>query len=504
MSFGATLSMEFSRNWPMRIFGVLATAFLTYLLIAGQGTLLTTVILTATIGVVLFYRRVTAISLSLGFVVLLGDIRRVRDLIFPHPTLDMLILVTPIVAIVLAFPLLVRVRLKDKLSTAMFWLLLLMILEIFNPLQGGLSIGFSGALFTIIPVLWFWVGRQYGSPQVLRAFLYKVFMPLTALAGLLGLYQNFIGFLPWEQAWIDANKATFTILNLGGSNSRSFGFSVSPAEYATLLSMGAAAAAAMWFTRRRVWSLAFVPLVIAMFLAGSRGVVVKLICTIALLFALRKGGGRVGAGTLIRLVILSLAGLLATSVLASRYSSGASNAAQTTAQAAISRQAEGLANPFDSRRSSANGHVQLIGEGILEGFNHPLGFGIGAAGGAGVKFGATNLFTEVDFSDMFVALGFVGGTLYLYCIFLTCVYCFRYVQKVPFDVSLPALAIIISGIGVWLVGGQYSTCAIWLFMIGCVTHEERKPAPATANDTDPAEETPRLGGMQAPLDGYRV
>ena len=165
---------------------------------------------------------------------------------FGQPAQDLLLLVGPAMAFVLAFPLLLKVRLKDNLSKAMLFLLVVMALEIFNPKQGGLSVGLSGAIFYIAPVLWFWVGRHYGSPAVVEKLIYRVIFPLAFLAALLGFLQTFIGFLPYEQAWIDIAAKSYTALHLGGSI-RAFGFSVSGTEYAVLLMFGVVGVAAAYF-----------------------------------------------------------------------------------------------------------------------------------------------------------------------------------------------------------------------------------------------------------------
>ena len=37
---------------------------------------------------------------------------------------------------------------------------LIYVLEIFNPLQGGVTVGLSGALFMLVPVAWFYFGQD--------------------------------------------------------------------------------------------------------------------------------------------------------------------------------------------------------------------------------------------------------------------------------------------------------------------------------------------------------
>jgi hypothetical protein len=478
MSIASAQSMFGDRKvllWYVATVAFIALLF--YMLVGGQGTVVLALLMMLFLGMTLHYSRVAGILVTLGYVMFMGDLRRLRDVILPHPSVDMLILVGPLVAIYLGLPQLPQIKLRDWLSKAMLGLLVLMILEVFNPLQGGLSVGLGGALFYICPVLWFWTGRQYGSPKAVDALIYKVFMPICLLEAVLGLYQNFIGFLPWEQAWIDANKTTFAILDLGGGHIRSFGFAVSPSEYSTLLSMGAAVSLASLLSGRRIWGLAFPLLAAGMFMASSRGVVIKLVFATVLAFVFRKSD-RLKGLTTVRLIIFLPAGLLLLSYAASRFAPQDDNPSvlQSNAEIAFAHQAGGLANPFDERKSTAGQHATMIANGVMEGIQTPVGRGLGFTTEAESKFGGGGFSSEVDFSNMFASLGVVGGLLYFSIAIAVLMNCVTYLRIVPREVSLPVLAIITVGLGSWLIGGQYSTAYIWMFVIGGLVYHRRESA----------------------------
>jgi len=59
-----------------------------------------------------------------------------------------------------------RILHETPLAMSVSILGLIYILEIFNPLQGGLTVGLTGALFVLVPVTWFYFGRA--STQVHR------------------------------------------------------------------------------------------------------------------------------------------------------------------------------------------------------------------------------------------------------------------------------------------------------------------------------------------------
>jgi hypothetical protein len=449
--------------------GILFGVGLWYLLLQQQMDLLCALLIGGVLLLVCTVDRSSGALLTLGYLTVMGDIRRIVAAEYGQPKLDLLLLVGPFVACVLAFPLLFRLRLNDVLSKAMLALLVVMTMEMFNPQQGGLAIGGSGAIFYIAPVLWFWIGRQLGSPRVLERLIYRCILPLGVAAAVMGLCQTFIGFLPYQQQWINAVATSYTALHLGGGTIRAFGFSVSGAEYATLVTFGAVGSAAAYFGPKRLWVLTFPLFVTAVVIASSRGLVLKLIFTLAIVWTLRKQG-RLDAGGVVRLSILTLVGLIGVFGLASRFAPSApsSGGKQSAVQNALEHQAVGLAHPLNQRYSTAGIHGQLILNGIVQGFVDPIGHGLGATTLASRKFGeGYNLgSSEIDFSDMFITLGAVGGLLYIFIICCSLQYAVRYVRTAPKASGLPICAILVSSVGAWMIGGMYSTTSLVLFLIG--------------------------------------
>ena len=74
---------------------------------------------------------------------------------------------------------------------------------------------------------------------------------------------------------------------------------------------------------------------------------------------------------------------------------------------------------------------------------------------------------------MFISLGLIGGLIYLYIVFAAFRRAFAYTQVVSLTVSLPVLAILVSTVATWMIGGQYSTSSTVCFLIGALAHEER-------------------------------
>src|ERR1041385_4324853 len=134
-----------------------------------------------------------------------GLLRRAQYLIVEYSNQDPIHLLTPIVTVVAMAALLKRERLNTFVATplaqSVSLLVLLFILEIFNPLQGGIVVGLSGALFTLFPVAWFYFGQSVSDEFMRKALTLIVVVGI--ITSLHGLYQMMFGYPAFEQYWID-------------------------------------------------------------------------------------------------------------------------------------------------------------------------------------------------------------------------------------------------------------------------------------------------------------
>ena len=104
----------------------------------------------------------------------------------------------------------------------------------------------------------------------------------------------------------------------------------------------------------------------------------------------------------------------------------------------------------------------------------PLGHGLGSTTFAAQKFGSASEpgSSELDFSDMFISLGMIGGVLYIAVATFGIRAALRYVRETRLRIGLPVLAILISTLGGWLMEGQYSTCSLVFFILGSLVYQE--------------------------------
>jgi hypothetical protein len=468
---GLRRETELFRMW---LGGGLLLIILWGMLVADQVNLLCTVVIAIPLLLLAVCDKESAVLWTLVYLILLGDIRRIIAQMAAPSTFDPLLLVAPAVTAVLVVPLLGSLKLREPLSKAVLGLLVVMGLEVLNPRQRSLSIGLSGAFFYIIPVMWFWIGRSIGSAALVEAIIFRVVLPLGIIAAVFGLCQSFIGFLPYQQAWIATVGRTYTSLYVG-SSVRAFGFSVSAAEYATLIASSIALVAAAYFESLRRWLAALPILVTALLLSGGRGLTIKLVVVLCVLWIVRKG--RLNSAKLIGMAVSGGLALVSLSLIAGQFvgSADAGQRGGSAAEDALMHQLGGLAHPFDKKYSSAGLHTNMVAMGFLEGFTSPLGHGLGATTFAASKFATDSDWgsSELDFSDMFISLGLVGGLLYLGVAVFGIRAAFKYFRETKLSVGIPVLAILLATLGGWLIDGQYSTCSLVFFILGSVVHQRR-------------------------------
>ncbi|HEV2904566.1 MAG TPA: O-antigen ligase family protein [Pyrinomonadaceae bacterium] len=134
-----------------------------------------------------------------------GLLRRAQYLFVNYSSDDPIHLVTPIVTLIAMMVLVRKGRLSQFWSTPLAgWVTLLAIifvLEIFNPLQGGLYVGLTGAMFLLVPLVWFYFGQAVNEKFILTAL--RLVVLLGILGSLYGLYQLMFGYPAFEQYWID-------------------------------------------------------------------------------------------------------------------------------------------------------------------------------------------------------------------------------------------------------------------------------------------------------------
>jgi hypothetical protein len=391
----------------------------------------------------------------------LGLVRRLFDTTGPvsHGGLgDPLLLVEPVIMVILTVIAFQRggFHRRTRLANAVLVLTVLAAVEAVNPLQGSPLVGIGGWLFVLVPILAFWVGRSLVDDLILRR-LFAVIAFLGVGAVIYGLLQQYRGFPSWDVAWVAASG--YTALHVGNTV-RAFGTFSASSEYATFLGIGVVICAAA-MTRRLAMPLLFAIgglLLYGVFYDSSRGILVLTVAALAIMWSARRGFRPVPA------LCVGILGVFCLLALAGHFSSQTST--PTTAQTALAQhQLRGLANPFNSTDSTLSGHFSEMVNGLKSSVTNPLGHGTGAVTLAASRYGGSAQGTEVDPSNLGVALGLPGFISYVVIAALGLWTAYRVAVLRRCWWALAGLGVLVVTFLQWSNGGQYAVAWLpWLVL----------------------------------------
>jgi hypothetical protein len=382
------------------------------------------------------------------WMVALGLVRRLTSDISPKAAWgDPLLFIGASVWLVLALTAVHKGALRERsgLSTAVVALGLLLAVSALNPLQGGLTVGLSGALLVVVPMLAFLVGRALLDDEAFAALLWLV-AALGLVVAVYGLVQTFSGFPSWDQAWID--NEGYTALNVGGVI-RAFASFSAASEYAGFLGLAIVAWVAHGRRLRR-WPLlasALAVLATALWYESSRGIIVLTVAAVGAMLAANARlplGRAVIAGVIVIAALPTIVGWLAPT------QPSADPGGQLTAH-----QVQGLTDPF-GEDSTLPGHIALVRGGIESALSDPLGHGVGSITISAGKYGGVVGGAEGDPGRAPFAAGLPGLVAYLAIVVLGLTRAYRLAALRRDAVSLAALGIVVVTFLQWLNGGNYA------------------------------------------------
>lgn len=426
-----------------------------------------------------------AMAMMFGFLPFLGVFRRVLVPATGFSSLDPLLLVSSAIIFVILVTLLISGRANlggTVLARMVFWLLLIGLLQVFNPAQGNLFVGLTGVMFVLVPIMCFFIGRSIADREMI-AKMQRWMIFVGVIAGAYGLYQVLVGFPGFEQAYLA--KAGFGGLYVG-SAIRPFSTFVNPLEYATYLNFAVMTALAYLVYRKgikRYWIYAALGfMVYSGYLIGSRGFIVLAVVGSIVLMGLRARRA---------IVALTLIGLMIGGILFFTSTRGGgdiqADETATAAQQLQERNRVALLDPLDERRSTLRQHYRGVKDGLIFAFTQqPFGLGTGATGRGSQKFGdGRSSSTELDLSDATIAFGVVGGSLYLLIIPLALLQLVRMRNLLPGPMFPAILGMGLVSFGQWLNGGNYAVAPLIWFMLGAADNFYMRARQAKAAGEDP-------------------
>lgn len=428
------------------------------------------VLLSASLSMILFalisYSPAAGIPVAIGYLSCVGALKRYAIPILGYSSFDPLLLVAPTVAMLFFLNRVVRrdIPRDTPLSKLVLAMIVVMALEVVNPLQGGLLVGFGGAMFYIIPMLWYYIGRSFGTAAV-RESLLKATVFIGVLGALYAFYQQFFGFTEIELQWLALTK------NDAGQRitdkvMRVFSFFSSFAEYTHFLNFGVVISLCFMLRRNRLFVLPLLFLLTALLFSSSRGGLLAGVFGCCVVWGVQGKTPRIWVPRLV------VAGVVGVAALFYGLTSVKSANLEGTSQTLLDHQARGILAPLDKKSSTGESHVNLIVGGFTHAIRNPVGSGLGITTLAAGKLGSAGASTEFDISDMYVTCGLIGGPIYSCIVGLVVWRSARRWHLKRDLVSLCSFAILASTIGAWLISGHYPATALTWFLIGGLDREE--------------------------------
>lgn len=437
-----------------------------------------------------------AVTVGLVSLPFLGFFRRLLIGFAGWSETDPLLLVAPsLVAFLLVKLFLLERRpiAPDRYSKLVLALFALSLLQVANPNGGGLAAGLAGLLFVGVPFLWFFIGRELADARLVL-ILSRLLVAVGVITIAYGLGQANLGFPSWDVRWAQIVGEDYRALDIGEGTLRSFSTFASAQEYSLFAGITAIIGFALAFGGSKLWLLVIPAAVTAVFLAASRSPVVYIVLALIVLIALQRRS-RAGVALVIVVGVVTAGSLFL--LLGDRLAGS-----ESSDNVAVSRQVEGLRNPFDPDKSTLGLHIELVAGGIRSGFTNPLGLGTGAGTRAGTlseDFVAAD--TEIDVSNAFQSFGLLGGVLFV-AIFLTA--WSRIVRRylsARETAALVTAGVMVVMLGQWLNGGLYAASALLWFLLGWSVQPTEAERNSTSRPDPPpgVERTPVIRGRPRPV-----
>jgi hypothetical protein len=411
------------------------------------------------------------ILVTFAFLVVMALLRRLLIPVAGWASYDPLLLVGPLVVGFLMIRIVwvsgYAALTADRQSVMVVAVLVLSVLQSFNPAGGGAVAGLTGILFGAVPLLWYFAGRHLGDRRTATILVGGILVTGPVVA-LYGIWQAGAGLPPWDANWFVING--YDALRVGEALHPFANFS-SSAEYVAFVAFTLMVAAALLFHHQPA-AFAAIPLPAWALVEGSvRAALALAIIGLVAMAAIRVRSARVSLAVL----VIGVAGVVG---VVAAFGDALETKAMQTANPLVIHQVSGLVHPTDSTSSTLGLHQGLVQDGILRSIQHPLG--LGTAYLAGDKFASPAVGTEVDISNEFVALGPLGGLLYLALVVVSFIKVAGLYRRRLDPVVLAVAGMLIADFGQWLNGGFYAVAPMVWFVIGWIAREAAEPARAPA------------------------
>jgi hypothetical protein len=454
-------------KWAVNIVLVLGGLELAHQVVTGSSMLRISaaVGLMVMMGVPALQRPQTAMLAMFAWLPFLGLARRALIPAAGWSSLDPLLLVSTAIALMVFITLMISKKTVmggTALAKIFFAFLVVVVLELFNPLQGSPLVALTGVMYIVIPMTTFIVARTIGDEQY-TAKVQRLVLATGVITALWGLKQVYIGFTGFEQQWINCCAYGAVKIN---QTIRPFSTFTNSLEFGGYMGFGVAICVS-----RMLYSKGYARILLAGcaalmgwagFLVGSRGLVILTFLALFALAGLRVRSRMAGVG-----IVVALVGLSVWFLGTHRQNPDNALTANAGADQLVQQQITALTNPFDPRVSSLHSHTNRFQDAFLYSLKNTAGFGTGSITQGGQKFRqGTSASAEIDFGNVFLAYGLIGGIMYPLLAMRVFWQLYVLRRRTLSPMWAAVLAMCIMSLGQWQNGGTYALSSLIWFMIG--------------------------------------
>ena len=490
MSANVYPEMSVSRRSPLVWLAPLqAAAAATVLAVIAGGQLLRGWILTALFFMMAFPLMVSleaSLIAMIMFEPFRGLTRRLQYLIVDYAQFDPIHVLTPMVTLMAFAMLLQRHRFQiiraTPLASAVTLLAGIFLLQIFNPLQGGLMIGLSGAMLILVPVTWFYFGQTVNL-RLIRIVLHLI-VGIGIVTSLYGVYQLLYGYPEFERYWLE-NVEFYVSIGVGHVK-RPVATFTSAEEWGRYIGMGALIAFGFSLGARQLliragWLLCTAGLATVLLFTGQRTAIFGVALGFASLLVL---GAKNLRGAALRLTLIMLPVLLVAALAKPPSEDEMWSKEETeTVGTLLSHTQRGTLQPTgeDSLYVRFEIWQDLITSVIPY---RPLGSGLGAGSLGALKFSTGAEETAIDnfVLVLAVACGIPGALLFLWIIGRATVFAIRQTRRTtPATPEATVARIIAALMPIFILNNifgltfsLYSVAPIGWLLIGWVSSQEQE------------------------------
>lgn len=356
-----------------------------------------------------------------------GFLRRAQYLIVPYSQNEPIHLITPIVTFFAFLMVLQRKKLtifyQSPLATSVSILAFICFLHIFNPLQGSLFVGFSGAMYYLVPMAWFYFGQEAKPeffPKIMRLIVF-----LGIISSLWGVYQMLIGYPGFEMYWIENTDhyESIAVYNV----KRALATFSNAEEWGRYVLLGSLVAFGLGMSKtearkRPLWFACALTLCGMMALTGQRSSIFGLFLGLAVLFIT---GAKTLGSAVSRILLLCVPLVLVIILSGSVADDGASDLDESEGMSTmITHTKKGTVNPTGEGSLEARFETWAdVVTNILP--SNPIGAGLGASTLSASRESSNDRPIDNHFLSLAISAGIPAALLLVWILFRAFGICFR-------------------------------------------------------------------------------